>query len=118
MEWLKNDEPLRNVGEKSETLGHSSSLKIHAIDFADTGAYMCQASSIGGAARDISSLVVQQDAVPRKTYSITQFFLTIQRILDNLIKSRGVLIRTRIEIKRKSEIFKNPEEKEAKAKIT
>lgn len=74
VEWLKNDEPLRNVGEKCETLGHSSNLKIHAIDFADTGAYMCQASSIGGAARDISSLVVQQDAMPRHVFGDSKKF--------------------------------------------
>ena len=67
VEWLKNDEPLRNIGEKCETLGYSSHLKIHSINFADTGAYMCQASSVGGLARDISSLVVQDDSTPSES---------------------------------------------------
>lgn len=61
VEWLKNDEPLRSNSHKMETSGSYSRLKIHSINFADTGAYMCQASSIGGLARDISSLVVQDD---------------------------------------------------------
>lgn len=64
VEWLKNDEPLRSLGDKMETLGSYSRLRIHSINFADTGAYMCQASSIGGLARDISSLVVQDDSIP------------------------------------------------------
>ena len=65
VEWLKNDEPLRsNAGERIESIGSHSGLKIHSINFADTGAYMCQASSIGGLARDISSLVVQDDSTP------------------------------------------------------
>lgn len=67
MEWLKNDEPLRsNAGERIESIGSYSGLKIHSINFADTGAYMCQASSIGGLARDISSLVVQDDSTPSR----------------------------------------------------
>lgn len=67
VEWLKNDEPLRaGAGERIETIGSYSGLKIHSISYADTGAYMCQASSIGGVARDISSLVVQDDSTPSK----------------------------------------------------
>ncbi len=69
VEWLKNDEPLRsNAGERIESIGSYSGLKIHSINFADTGAYMCQASSIGGLARDISSLVVQDDSTPSKLH--------------------------------------------------
>ena len=96
MEWLKNDEPLRNVGEKCETLGQSSSLKIHAIDFADTGAYMCQASSVGGAARDISSLVVQQDALPRKQEFSIQIFLNPKFPIDEdyLIKFSNLKLKS------------------------
>ncbi|XP_046440926.1 follistatin-related protein 5-like isoform X3 [Daphnia pulex] len=68
VEWLKNDEPLRSsAGERIESIGSYSGLKIHSINFADTGAYMCQASSIGGLARDISSLVVQDDSTPKSS---------------------------------------------------
>lgn len=70
VEWLKNDEPLRSgAGERIETIGSYSGLKVHSINFADTGAYMCQASSIGGLARDISSLVVQDESTPSKLHS-------------------------------------------------
>nr|CAH0112252.1 unnamed protein product [Daphnia galeata] len=73
VEWLKNDEPLRsNAGERIESIGSYSGLKIHSINFADTGAYMCQASSIGGLARDISSLVVQDDSTPKESSLLSE----------------------------------------------
>jgi hypothetical protein len=78
VEWLKNDEPLRsNAGERIESIGSYSGLKIHSINFADTGAYMCQASSIGGLARDISSLVVQDDSTPSRFPTSRPHFLFV-----------------------------------------
>lgn len=48
MEWLKNDEPLRlDMPRKYQIIGNGTALKIRNIAFADTGAYMCQATSIG-----------------------------------------------------------------------
>lgn len=62
MEWLKNDEPLRvAIPHKYEVIGNGTQLRVRNIGFADTGAYMCQAGSVGGMARDISSLVVQEN---------------------------------------------------------
>ena len=96
MEWLKNDEPLRsNAGERIESIGSYSGLKIHSINFADTGAYMCQASSIGGLARDISSLVVQDDSTPSRfptsrpsslffVFSYFLFLLLLVAVIDVL----------------------------------
>ncbi|CAB0037197.1 unnamed protein product [Trichogramma brassicae] len=66
VEWLKNDEPLqqRSEGRKYEVVGNGTRLVIRGIGYADTGAYMCQASSVGGVTRDISSLVVQEQPTP------------------------------------------------------
>lgn len=48
MEWLKNDEKLRlEVPHKYQIVGNGTALKVHNIAFADTGAYMCQATNIG-----------------------------------------------------------------------
>ncbi|XP_060534738.1 follistatin-related protein 5-like [Cylas formicarius] len=61
VEWLKNDEPLKpDNPRKYQIVGNGTALQVRDIDFADTGAYMCQATSIGGLTRDISSLVVQE----------------------------------------------------------
>lgn len=65
VEWLKNDEPLKlEIPLKYEIIGNGTELQIHNIGYADTGAYMCQATNIGGITRDISSLVVQEDPTP------------------------------------------------------
>ena len=60
VQWLKNDEPLRlDIPQKYEVIGNGTQLSVRNVAFADTGAYMCQASSVGGVSTDISSLVVQ-----------------------------------------------------------
>lgn len=51
---------------KYELIGNGTSIKINNLIYADTGAYMCEASNIGGIVRDISSLVVQDDPTPSK----------------------------------------------------
>lgn len=62
VEWLKNDEQLKSeMPLKYEVLGNGTELKINDIGYADTGAYMCQATNIGGVTRDISSLIVQDE---------------------------------------------------------
>jgi Immunoglobulin I-set domain len=67
VEWLKNDEPLRGLeAGKYEMVGNGTELRVRRISYADTGAYMCQASSVGGLTRDISSLVVQDEPSPSK----------------------------------------------------
>ena len=67
VEWLKNDEPLKlDTPHKYEIVGNGTELKLHNIGYADTGAYMCQATNVGGMTRDISSLVVQEDPTPSK----------------------------------------------------
>ncbi|PSN35663.1 hypothetical protein C0J52_24847 [Blattella germanica] len=67
VEWLKNDEPLKlDMPHKYEIIGNGTELKLHNIAYADTGAYMCQATNVGGMTRDISSLVVQEDPTPSK----------------------------------------------------
>ncbi|XP_066246527.1 follistatin-related protein 5-like [Euwallacea similis] len=67
VQWLKNDEELKieDSSKKYQIIGNGTSLKIKKIDFADTGAYMCQATNIGGLTRDISSLVVQEQPTPQ-----------------------------------------------------
>lgn len=65
VEWLKNDEPLKlDVPHKYKIIGNGTELQVHKLEYADTGAYMCQASNVGGTTRDISSLVVQEDPTP------------------------------------------------------
>lgn len=65
VEWLKNDEPLRmEAHDKYEMVGNGTELRVRSITYADTGAYMCQATSVGGLTRDISSLVVQEEPAP------------------------------------------------------
>ena len=72
VEWLKNEEPLRvDIPHKYEVLGNGTQLRVRNIGFADTGAYMCQAGSVGGVARDISSLVVQENPMHSKIWKIT-----------------------------------------------
>ncbi|KAL1494445.1 hypothetical protein ABEB36_010043 [Hypothenemus hampei] len=76
VEWLKNDEILRieeNSG-KYQFIGNGTSLKVTKIKYADTGAYMCQATNIGGVTIDISSLVVQDQPIPQPTIDEEQRF--------------------------------------------
>lgn len=49
---------------KYRVVGNGTELSIDNIDYADTGAYMCQASNTGGVTRDISSLIVQEILTP------------------------------------------------------
>ncbi|XP_071050414.1 follistatin-related protein 5-like isoform X2 [Onthophagus taurus] len=75
VEWLKNDESLRmDNGHKYQIVGNGTALKIRKISFADTGAYMCQGTSIGGLTRDISSLVVQEQPTPTAPGEERRFF--------------------------------------------
>ncbi|XP_043473135.1 follistatin-related protein 5-like isoform X1 [Leptopilina heterotoma] len=74
VEWLKNDEPLHDEPDKFEVIGNGTKLLIKNIGYADTGAYMCQATSIGGLTRDISSLVVQEQPTPSATNEERRFF--------------------------------------------
>ncbi|XP_015590184.1 follistatin-related protein 5 isoform X2 [Cephus cinctus] len=77
VEWLKNDEPLReqtDVGNKYEVVGNGTRLIVKGIGYADTGAYMCQATSVGGITRDISSLVVQEQPTPTAANEERRFF--------------------------------------------
>ncbi|XP_068916226.1 follistatin-related protein 5-like isoform X2 [Tenebrio molitor] len=75
VEWLKNDETLRLENpRKYQVVGNGTALKIRNIAFADTGAYMCQATSIGGLTRDISSLVVQEQPTPTSPNEERRFF--------------------------------------------
>ncbi|XP_063920258.1 follistatin-related protein 5-like [Zophobas morio] len=75
VEWLKNDETLRLENpRKYQVVGNGTALKIRNIAFADTGAYMCQATNIGGLTRDISSLVVQEQPTPTSPNEERRFF--------------------------------------------
>lgn len=63
--WLKNDKPLsEDQPDKYEVIGNGTKLLIRKVDYADTGAYMCEATSAGGLTRDISSLVIQEQPTP------------------------------------------------------
>ncbi|XP_054002269.1 follistatin-related protein 5-like [Hylaeus anthracinus] len=75
VEWLKNDEPL-NLEQpgKYDLIGNGTKLIVKSIDYADTGAYMCQASSVGGVTRDISSLVVQEQPTSTAASEERRFF--------------------------------------------
>ncbi|KAL7644797.1 UNVERIFIED_CONTAM: hypothetical protein RMT77_004610 [Armadillidium vulgare] len=76
VEWLKNDEPLRmDIPNKYSVIGNGTQLHVRNIGYADTGAYMCQATSIGGIARDISSLVVQENPTPTGIQQENRFFV-------------------------------------------
>ncbi|KAJ4433625.1 hypothetical protein ANN_15935, partial [Periplaneta americana] len=75
VEWLKNDEPLKlDTPHKYEIIGNGTELQLHDIAYADTGAYMCQATNVGGMTRDISSLVVQEDPTPTAPNEERRFF--------------------------------------------
>ncbi|KAF7990989.1 hypothetical protein HCN44_000794 [Aphidius gifuensis] len=75
VEWLKNDEPLMNHEiDKYVIIGNGTKLIIKNIGYADTGAYMCQATSIGGLTRDISSLVIQEQPTPTAANEERRFF--------------------------------------------
>ncbi|KAB7494853.1 Follistatin-related protein 5, partial [Armadillidium nasatum] len=56
-------------------IGNGTQLHVRNIGYADTGAYMCQATSIGGIARDISSLVVQENPTPTGIQQENRFFV-------------------------------------------
>ncbi|XP_026684231.1 follistatin-related protein 5-like [Diaphorina citri] len=74
VEWLKNDETLKLEADKYDLIGNGSELRIHKINYADTGAYMCQAKNKGGLTRDISSLIVQQEPTPTAPNEERRFF--------------------------------------------
>uniref|UniRef100_A0A6P7FSV5 Follistatin-related protein 5-like isoform X1 n=1 Tax=Diabrotica virgifera virgifera TaxID=50390 RepID=A0A6P7FSV5_DIAVI len=75
VEWLKNNEPLKmDRSRKYQIIGNGTSLRIRNIEFADTGAYMCQATSIGGLTRDISSLVIQEQPTTSSPNEERRFF--------------------------------------------
>ncbi|XP_003698398.1 follistatin-related protein 5 isoform X4 [Apis florea] len=75
VQWLKNDEALNHdQPDKYDLIGNGTKLIIKNVDYADTGAYMCQASSIGGITRDISSLVVQEQPTPTTESEERRFF--------------------------------------------
>lgn len=68
--WLKNDKPLsEDPPDKYQVIGNGTKLLIKKVDYADTGAYMCEATSAGGLTRDISSLVIQEQPTPSKSDS-------------------------------------------------
>lgn len=64
---------------KYRVVGNGTELSIDNIDYADTGAYMCQGSNTGGVTRDISSLIVQEVLTPSEFYSMNDIALTAQR---------------------------------------
>ncbi|EZA56439.1 hypothetical protein DMN91_009952 [Ooceraea biroi] len=73
--WLKNDKPLsEDQPDKYEVIGNGTKLLIRKVDYADTGAYMCEATSAGGVTRDISSLVIQEQPTPIATDEERRFF--------------------------------------------
>ncbi|XP_049811271.1 follistatin-related protein 5-like isoform X1 [Schistocerca nitens] len=78
VEWLKNDEPLPGEGapgrDRYEVVGNGTELTLKRLAYADTGAYMCQASNVGGLTRDISSLVVQDEPTPTALNEEHRFF--------------------------------------------
>lgn len=56
MEWLKNDEPLKmEAPHRYQLVGNGTALKIKGISYADTGAYMCQATNVGKSLRSLVS---------------------------------------------------------------
>ncbi|EFN70008.1 Follistatin-related protein 5 [Camponotus floridanus] len=73
--WLKNDKPLsEDRPDKYEVIGNGTKLLVRKVDYADTGAYMCEATSAGGLTRDISSLVIQEQPTPIATEEERRFF--------------------------------------------
>ncbi|KAG8276434.1 Follistatin- protein 5 [Homalodisca vitripennis] len=75
VEWLKNDEPLKlDFPHKYSIIGNGTELRLHNIGYADTGAYMCQATNVGGVTRDISSLIVQEEPTPTAPNEERRFF--------------------------------------------
>ncbi|KAL5232841.1 hypothetical protein ACI65C_000251 [Semiaphis heraclei] len=73
--WLKNEERLKlDMVHKYRVVGNGTELSIDNIDYADTGAYMCQASNTGGVTRDISSLIVQEILTPTAPKEERRFF--------------------------------------------
>lgn len=93
MVWLKNEERLKlDMMQKYRVVGNGTELSINNIDYADTGAYMCQASNTGGVTRDISSLIVQEiltpseyGAVGSKSNEIYQIFCANNKNFNNYI---------------------------------
>lgn len=71
--WLKNDVTIDSSDSRLEVIGNGSRLRIHNLTYADTGAYMCQASSAGGSVQEISSLIVQDEPVASKLHLVCKF---------------------------------------------
>jgi hypothetical protein len=74
---MKNDEFIQfdDQSRKYEFIGNGTSIRIRDIKYSDTGAYMCAATSIGGAVRDLSSLIVQDDPTPTMMANDRKFFV-------------------------------------------
>lgn len=73
--WLKNDKPLsEDRPDKYEVIGNGTKLLVRKVDYADTGAYMCEATGAGGLTRDISSLVIQEQPTPIQMEEERRFF--------------------------------------------
>lgn len=68
--WLKNNEPLNGADVRLQLVGNGTALRIHNASYADTGAYACRASNIGGVAQEMSSLIVQDEPLPSELNSI------------------------------------------------
>ncbi|CAG0923910.1 unnamed protein product [Notodromas monacha] len=63
--WLKNDEPLQlSKTLKYQIDGDGRLLTVKSLAYADTGAYMCEATNNGCMHRGISSLVIQDEPQP------------------------------------------------------
>ena len=93
VEWLKNDEPLRlDTPHKYKVIGNGTELQLHKIAYADTGAYMCQASNVGGMTRDISSLVVQEDPTPSESAVFILAVPNDEETLRNIIYTRLCIV--------------------------
>lgn len=91
VQWLKNDEALNHdQPDKYDIIGNGTKLIIKNVDYADTGAYMCQASSIGGVTRDISSLVVQEQPTPSKSLVMCMYPVLLYVDIKQKINSLSV----------------------------
>ncbi|CAG0897541.1 unnamed protein product [Darwinula stevensoni] len=76
VEWLKNDDPVHVSPEATfQVVGEGRELILEGVDYADTGAYMCQARNVGGLHRAISSLVIQEN--PRSVSTKTRDLLAV-----------------------------------------
>lgn len=86
--WLKNEERLKlDLVHKYRVVGNGTELSIDNIDYADTGAYMCQASNTGGVTRDISSLIVQEVLTPSEC-PVVHRIIRVARRSEKQLQSR------------------------------